>query len=448
MKKYLLLFIAFVCSLTCFAQQESTTPVSRQHIKWWKNRFVENSQKSKEGNYDIVFIGDSITDFWRNTGSKEFQAYFSKYKTLNLGYSADRTEHVLWRLQNGEFDGANPKLIVLMIGTNNTGHRFKKETARDTADGIQAIIQLLRQKSPQSKILLFGIFPRAELVNDQLRQRNREVNKIISKYADNKHIFYLDINQKFLNKDFSLPKKIMPDLLHPNAAGYQIWAEAIIPYVKQIVDVSTFPQPRSGWWMQRHKQKCNLAQAEQWDYIFLGDSITHGWENVGAKVWEEYFAPYKILNLGFSGDCTGHVLWRLDNGEFANQKPKKVFLMIGTNNTGLYPEVQQRPEDTAKGIKAIIENIQQKSPTTQIVLMPIFPRAKEPTHPMRIRNQKINEIIHTYADGEKVVWLDFNQKFLLPNQNIPTTIMADLLHPTEKGYIIWAKELLPYLKNP
>ncbi len=120
-----------------------------------------------------------------------------------------------------------------MIGTNNTGHRNEK--SEDTAYGIFALTQEIRQRLPKAKILLLGIFPREATVDDPLRKLNEGVNNIIKNYADNKGIYYLNINKAFLDVDGNLSKEVMPDLLHPNAIGYQIWADSMLPTIKELM---------------------------------------------------------------------------------------------------------------------------------------------------------------------------------------------------------------------
>jgi len=155
-----------------------------------------------------------------------FDKYYAARNTLNLGFSGDQTQHVLWRLLNGELPSqVKPKVAVIMIGTNNTGQAMQK--ADETASGIKAIVSLLRDRRPKMKILLLGIFPRGTQAADPKRKLNEAINALAAELADNQHIHYLDISRKFLSKDGSLPKAIMPDALHPNANGYQIWAGAI-----------------------------------------------------------------------------------------------------------------------------------------------------------------------------------------------------------------------------
>ncbi len=433
---------------TLWAQTLSTTPTSRG--EGWEKRVARDAALAKQGGWELVFIGDSITDFWQNRGKAVWEKYFSQYKALNLGISADRTEHVLWRLDHGVLDGYQPKLFVVMIGTNNTGHRKPEmESTADTVAGIKAILDKLGQKAPHSHVLLLAIFPRGATAQDPCRLRNEAVNAQIQKFADNKRVFWMNINDKLLQPDGTLSKEIMPDLLHPNANGYEIWAEAIAPFVTQTLRTSVTPVSRmhESWWKNRFEQKLALVKQGGWELVFMGDSITHGWEGSGKKIWDEKFGAYKALNLGYGGDRTEHVLWRLDHGELDGYQPKLLVLMIGTNNTGHRPEVREHPEDTAAGIKAILGKIAEKSPTTRVVLMPIFPRSSKPTNSARIRNDKVNALIRPYADGQRVVLLDINQDLLEPDGTLTKEMMPDFLHPKEKGYTVWANALVPLLKT-
>ena len=199
---------------------------------------------AKKGEAQVVFLGDSITAGWARQAAI-FDKEFGQYKAANFGIGGDRTEHVLWRLEHGNFDGLKPKAIVLMIGTNNTGHqgRPQKEldgavyqcTAEQTAEGVKAILAKLQQKCPDAKILVLAIFPRGANKEDKLRQQNEATNAIVKGFADAKKVFFLDVGAKFLEADGTLPKSIMPDLLHPNAQGYQIWSDAIEAKVKELL---------------------------------------------------------------------------------------------------------------------------------------------------------------------------------------------------------------------
>lgn len=207
-------------------------------IDWWLPRHEQKladakAIKEKGGKIDLLFIGDSITQGWEKEGAPVWEKHYVKRNAFATGFGGDRTENVLWRLQHGAVENMSPKLVVMMIGTNNTGHRH--ENSATTAAGIKNLLNELQQRLPQSKILLLAVFPRDEKPDGKLRQINNDVNSIIKAYADNKKIFFADINSVFLTKDGVLPKDIMPDLLHPNEKGYVLWAKALEPHLQQLL---------------------------------------------------------------------------------------------------------------------------------------------------------------------------------------------------------------------
>lgn len=236
-------FAAFgLISSASFAQDAgkktvATTPDSRPD-KWWQERHANMNKQAEEGTAELVFIGDSITQGWEGGEAKKiWDEKFGPMKPINLGISGDRTEHVLWRLANGNLGKLKPKVAVIMIGTNNTGHQQPgkyESPAPVTAEGITQIVKTLRERWPETKILLLGIFPRGEKPDDKMRVQNVETNAIIQKLDDGKMVTYLDISKKFLNEDGTLSKEIMPDLLHLNGKSYLIWAEAITPKIKEL----------------------------------------------------------------------------------------------------------------------------------------------------------------------------------------------------------------------
>ena len=187
-------------------------------------------QIAKKGETDLLFLGDSITQGWG--GQKEvWEKAFGAYRPANFGIGGDRTQHVLWRIQNGELDGIKPKVAVLMIGTNNVSD----DPAEGIARGITKIVETIREKTPQTKILLLAVFPRAEKPDAPQRQKIQQINATIAKLEDQKNVFFLDIGDKFLQPDGTLSKEIMPDFLHLSTKGYQIWADAITPKVTELM---------------------------------------------------------------------------------------------------------------------------------------------------------------------------------------------------------------------
>jgi lysophospholipase L1-like esterase len=196
------------------------------------DRHESMNRRVAQGNVDLIFIGDSITHAWEGAGKDVWDKYYGKRNAVNLGIGGDRTQHVLWRLDHGNIDGIHPKLAVIMIGTNNSNGA--DNTAEEIAAGITAIVGRLRTKLPETKVLILGIFPRGEKPGPQ-REKNAKASEIASRLADNKHVFYLDIGPKFLTADGTLSKDIMPDLLHPNKKGYEIWAAAIEDKVSELM---------------------------------------------------------------------------------------------------------------------------------------------------------------------------------------------------------------------
>jgi beta-glucosidase len=201
-------------------------------VEWWLPRHQEKLA-ARNPDIELVLIGDSITHGWENEGRAVWARHFADIDTLNLGFSGDRTENVLWRLQHGEVDGLAPQLVVLMIGTNNTGHRLDPPEA--IAAGVSAILAELRSRLPDSHILLLAIFPRGATVDDPERTNNRAANALLKTLAAEAGVEFADFNAAFLQDDGRLSQSIMPDLLHPAPAGYELWAEQLRPWVDRYV---------------------------------------------------------------------------------------------------------------------------------------------------------------------------------------------------------------------
>ncbi len=227
----LMLLTASASPLVAAEKKHSAVTPANRH-SWWTLRHNAVNERVKQGNVDLIFIGDSITHSWEGGGKELWAKYYAPRNAVNMGFSGDRTQHVLWRLKNGEIDGISPKAAVIMIGTNNSNGN--DNTAEEIADGIIAICKKLRKELPKTKILLLAIFPRGPKPSPQ-REKNAKASELAGKIADGKMIHYLDIGPKLLEPDKSLSKEIMPDYLHPNAKGYKIWVEAIEPKLKDLM---------------------------------------------------------------------------------------------------------------------------------------------------------------------------------------------------------------------
>ncbi len=212
----------------------STYPVQRYKEGWWKERWdAKNKEANKAKDVKVVFLGDSITQAWQGTGKAAWDKHFAPMGALNWGYSGDRTEHLVWRLQNGNIQRVSPEVAVVLIGTNNTGH--EQRPAAQTAAGIKKAIDDLAWKWPETKVILMSVFPRGATAEDPLRKLNTEINGIVKSFADGNRVHFLDINDRFLDEEGNLSKDVFPDLLHLSPAAYDTWAEALEPKIKELM---------------------------------------------------------------------------------------------------------------------------------------------------------------------------------------------------------------------
>jgi lysophospholipase L1-like esterase len=198
------------------------------------------SEIAHKGDIDLLFVGDSITDwfYWprpnAETGREVWDKNFAPLKAADFAIAGDTTQGVLWRMQNGELEGFKAKLIILMLGTNNTG----SNPVQQIIDGDKLIVEEFKKQQPQAKILVLAVFPRNNARSADntavLNATIKAVNTGLAQMADNKQVFYMDIGEKFMVNG-AVPADIMADGLHPTAKGYQIWADAILPTVKQLM---------------------------------------------------------------------------------------------------------------------------------------------------------------------------------------------------------------------
>jgi beta-glucosidase len=198
------------------------------------------------------------------------------------------------------------------------------------------------------------------------------------------------------------------------------------------------PRPDQGW-QDRHKSiNQKVAEAgEKAQVIFIGDSITQGWEGAGKEVWARYYVRRNAVNLGIGGDRTQHVLWRLENGNLTGLKPKAAVVMIGTNNSN---GEDNTVEQIADGVTAIVRNLRAKLPEMKVLLVAIFPRGENP-NPQRGKILQVNQILQKLADGRNIVWVDFGHTYVTGEGLIPRDLMPDYLHLSPRAYGMWAEAI-------
>ncbi|WP_162249878.1 GDSL-type esterase/lipase family protein [Massilia sp. Root351] len=417
-------------------------------------------RKLKEAgkNPGIVFIGDSITEGWEKAGLPVWKRYYEQYNALALGFGGDHTENVLWRLRHGEIDGIAPKVAVLMIGTNNAGDRQDEPEA--TAAGIKAIVDELRRRLPDTKVLLLAIFPRDEQPSGSLRRLNERVNKLIAGYADGRQVFFANLNAAMLNPDGSLPRELMPDMLHPGEKGYEVWARELGPHLEKLladapeaareaVACATNAAPRTvdyPWmsmarWRRMHEEQAARAAQGDIEVMFVGDSLTEMWPKAQ---WDANFGRLKAANFGIGGDHTGNLLWRLRNPAIAALTPRLVVLMIGVNNINLCGE---RPEQVFTGIQAVVARLRQQYPGARILLNAVLPEGALPDAPERRHVAALNQMVKTLDDGKNVFFHDYGARFVGADGKLSAQLQPDFLHMSEQGYQVFASAIRPDIER-
>lgn len=199
----------------------------------WKKRFQLIRDQVHKGDADMIFLGDSITQGWAHV--PEWGHRFGAYRALNAGIASDRVEHLLWRVRHGHFDKIKPKVAVVLIGVNN----LAISTPDDIAAGVREIILEIQKRSPETRVLLLGLFPSGKSPNHPRRMKVMAVNQRLAEFDHIAGVDFLDIGHRFLERDGSLSREIMPDYLHLSRRGYAIWAEAIEPHLIRAISRSS-----------------------------------------------------------------------------------------------------------------------------------------------------------------------------------------------------------------
>ncbi len=212
---------------TFYKINTAVIPATRADEDWWRDRLESTTAQARRDNPKLVFVGDSITQAWEDAGRETWQEFYADRQPLNLGFSGDRTEHVIWRLNQLGRPAFAPNVAVLMIGTNNTGHLM--QAPQEVAAGVRRILSLLEEKSPATKVLLLGVFPRGQHPLDADRLNNVAINQYIRRFADDRRVFYQDVGEVFLDAQGEISTVIMPDHLHLSPRGYRLWAQVIEP---------------------------------------------------------------------------------------------------------------------------------------------------------------------------------------------------------------------------
>jgi lysophospholipase L1-like esterase len=210
------------------------TPVPKNDKADWMQKHAAYVAEAKKGNIPLVMLGDSITDFWSTNGKDVWEKNYAPLHVANFGIAADKVENILWRVENGEFDGITPKVVVLLGGINNTWAVKRGEwekSGAQIAGGLKQIIAAIQAKSPKTKVLLLAVFPMADGIDATVKS----INANLAKLDNGSTIRFLDIGPKLADADGRVSKEVMADGLHPTAKGYQIWADAMRPMLNDMM---------------------------------------------------------------------------------------------------------------------------------------------------------------------------------------------------------------------
>ncbi len=460
-------------------------------------------KKEAMSRVDWVMIGDGLTAGWEAEGKDVQEKYFRGRNILNLGVQGDMTQDILWRIGHGEVFGISPKLITVMVGRENiTSDRcIKTWVGRSNGKipaGIKAVVEELEKRCPESRIVVLSNLPRDAVEGDPIlksieecnelvktsakirgytetdklemsfiRKRIEELNKGMPALCEGKEkVSYLEISGTFLDEKGNLLKSALrPDLRNLSAVGYELWAKAMASAVQEIMGEvpkkhrGNTPVNRDGG--HHHKDLADKKALGQVDLVFIGDSITHGWDNevkpgvpggnrAGKAVWDRFYGKRRAVNYGIGGDRTHQTLWRAQHGIFDGISPKLVVLMMGVNNVG---RKECTPQETIDGLEAILDEIHKRCPKSPILHLAVFPLAEQPYDPARLRVDEINAGLPALAKrkaeewGGGITFLSINDQLLNKDGSAKAELLPDFCHPSDKGYEIWAKSIEPVVEK-
>ena len=451
----------------------ASTPAARLDA-WWAERHAEKAAAAADVSVkkDIVFLGDGLTQGWETTGAASLASHFTGDKAMfNLGFNGDSTENVLWRIRNGEL--GSHKAVFLMVGGNNSAIYTETEEAEGkTYLGVRSIIDCLCEHVGADKVVVQAVLPRGLDESDPVRPRNDRLNIDVRAYARQKGCAWVDMSDLFLEADRHTLKTSLfnADRVTLNASGYEVWAQAISPYVdaasggtampadlvataRPVIDcIAAFPTATNAvmqdafWRKFDDDLKLIGENGRNLDLVLLGDSLTQKWMEESGESMKGIASS--ILNLGRTGDFVENLLWRLEGGCIDGYTTKFFNLLIGTNNT-IQKNPSDTPEDIAAGVRAVLDLVLEKHPESKILLMPIIPygytnaqnSAKGAAH--YANNEAANEIIRTFADGQRVILVDVRSQFMNADGTYKGEMYVQLaggdfpdmfLHLTPKAY--------------
>lgn len=420
-------------------------------------------------NHELLFIGDASIAALETAPFREvWDRFFDARHSLDLGYEGSRTTNILWNLRHGELEGQTPKAVVVLTGGDDSADPAR--TPEEIAGGVSEIVQLIREKCPETKVLLLRAIPRTDADEDAATHKRSEtdlrVGELVAKLADDEKVFFLDSNHVFFKLDGSLDSALLPESGRPSPEGAMEVAREMEPVLASmlgeqpkeplssntaIVPVSKLEKDGYDWW-ERHRAILKLADDLKPEIVLIGDSITHFWDGApqseqmkprGPQSFEQTFSGKRVINLGYGWDRTQNVLWRLDHSELDGIHAQWVVINIGSNNFAGTPNARvNTPAEIADGIREIVLRVRAKSPGSKIIITGVFPFGRDPDASKREPVNELNKLLaDTYQDVPGIRFIDVNSELLQPDGTLSAEIMPDGVHPAEKGYKIWGEAL-------
>jgi lysophospholipase L1-like esterase len=444
-------------------QRPAGIPEAQFPVPQGDTNFLEHIRQARSQQTDLILDGDSITDYWQSTGRPIFDKVFAPRHAIDFGISGSHTESVLWRLDHGELDTLHPKLAMILIGVNNSG-----SPVEEIAAGVTKVVETYREKCPDTHILLLGIFPHGQLPGDPMREITRRTNALIAKLNDGNHVTFLDIGDKFLQSDGTISAEVMPDYVHPALKGYQIWADAVQPFLDKYCSIeattapappaltteqvaatvppqrwpypvvapagtpsTVFPEYGIGWFGQ-FQQSLNWLKQGPFNLLFDGDTFMGNW-NVTLLLQQPRFAGIKPLNLAMYADRVQNILWRVQHGSLDGQNPKVIVLQVGSSN------FNEDVKEVAGGTKLLLDEYKKRCPDAHILLFGVFPR-RDPN--IKAWNDQLNASYAALTD-DRVSYIDIGPKLLQPDGALSPDLVRNDEALTDKGYALWTDTIQP-----
>lgn len=453
MQRYLKLSSALLLSTLVVAQaygakgsSASTTPTLPDGWGDTHRALVKEAEDNAD-DIQIVLLGDSITYRWKAGAGKDVCAErYAPHGVINLGISADGIQHVIWRLENGEMAPLDPKMVLLLIGTNNL-HAY---TAEEIAYGVWKIVDMIRSEHSDTRVLVEAIFPRSRPAGrmDEIRQ----INKYLAKLDDGKMVKFIDFGEVFLNPDGSLNETWFTDGLHPEKEpAFVAWADSIQPIVDEwlvtppVANVppppAPVPTPKSlkiiepasrNDYLYKFNRFCEGTKRTDGHLLFLGDATMSRWTHFYKEVYGPEYTQYNPSFGAMWGNRTENILWQLENMPAGNIDPKLVLLQLQENLT----EGSTAPEDVAAGVEAIIAKIHNLYPKANILIESALPevRGKRVFVPESVTTY--NAMLESIAQQDpQVYYLDLVAHF----KDMDAIHVPNRFKSTEEAYREWAE---------